>query len=174
MAKGKFIVIAILLAAAAVAAFMVLMPGKAPAAHEVVMSGDEFAQEYNRYKVDPPELPAGKEYYDFPSLAPGDILHVRGSISGMGYSNRTHATDIVLSGFERCQALRDGLFFAGNLTGKFALNDMVEITFHVIHTEGRDQNGTLLYSAELLDELNGKARDRSPDGIPASAIRKFQ
>jgi hypothetical protein len=137
------------------------------------MSGDEFAQEYNQYKVDPPKLPAGKEYYDFPSLSPGDILRVRDRIVSLSFSPQTNSTNIRLAGFERSPALKDGLFFGGNLTGKYALNDRVQMTFHVVRTEGLNQNGTLLYSAELLDELNGKARERSPDGIPATAIRKY-
>jgi len=172
MVRAIYIGAAVLLVVVAGAAYLLLSPAKPAAAREVRMSGAEFAREYSQYRVDPPTLPAGKEYYNFPSLRAGDTLIVRDKVTRLDYSSRMNATAVALRGFEGSAAIVDGLLFAGNLTKKYAVGDPVEITFHVKRTVRYDEYGTQLYDAELLDELNGKARERSLDGIPASAIRK--
>jgi hypothetical protein len=174
VSRAQLVITVIVLAVVAGVAFLLLTP-KAPApAREVVMTGAQFAQEYNLYKVDPPQNGPFEGYYDYPSLAPGDVLKVRDKVAAIGYSNRTGATNVVLSGFEGAPALRDGLFFAGNLTGKYKAGDSVELTFHVVQTTVK-YNGTTI-AAELLNELNGKSREKSPEGmdsIPATSIRKY-
>jgi hypothetical protein len=173
MSRAQLLIVVIILAVAAGAAFLVLSPKGPVPPPEVVMSGSEFAKEYDQYKVSiPPDtLPGG--YYDFPSLHPGDILRVQDRITELNYSARTRATMVSLSGFEGSPKLRDGLFFAGNLTGRYKVGDQVELTFHVVQTTVNLGSDSVPIVAELLDELNGKAREKSPDGIPAAAIRKY-
>lgn len=173
MSRAQLVTAVILLAIAAGAAYLLLAPGNPEPAREVVMSGSEFASEYDQYKVDPPGGASAEGYYDFPSLRPGDILRIRDRITAMNYTDRTRATAIVLAGFEGAEALKDGLFFAGNLTGKFKVGDRVELTFHVVQSSVRYDKTADPILVELLDEQNGKARERSPDGIPASVIRKY-
>lgn len=171
MSRTWLILVAILLAVVAGVAFWLLSPNAPEPAREVVMTGSRFAQETNLYKVDPPQEGPFEGYYEYPSLMPGDILLVRDRLTAIAYNNRTRATRVVLSGFEAAPALQDGLFFAGNLTKKYKVGDMVELRFHVIQWV-MNSNGSSL-TGERLDELNGKAREKSPDGIPASAIRKY-
>lgn len=173
MSRAQLIIAVILLAIAAGAAFLLLSPKNPEPAREVVMTGGEFAAEYNQYKVNPPGDGPAEGYYDFPSLRPGDILRVRDRITAMNYTDRTRATAIVLAGFEAAEALKDGLFFTGNLTGKYNVGDQVELTFHVVRSSVRYDQASAPVLVELLDELNGKSRERSPDGIPAKAIRKY-
>ncbi|MBM4249368.1 MAG: hypothetical protein FJ149_08045 [Euryarchaeota archaeon] len=171
VSRAQFIIAVALLAVAIGAAFL-LLPSKPPGpAPEVVMDGGQFAQEHAQYKVSPPRGGPYDGYYDFPSLAPGDILRIRDRIASLEYDDRTRATAVVLSGFEGSDTLGDGLFFAGNLTGRYKIGDPVQITFHVVQTTVKYDNATV--SAELLDEWNGKARESSPDGIPAGAIRRY-
>jgi hypothetical protein len=172
VSRAQLVIAVIILAVVAGGAFLLLSP-KAPAsANEVVMTGAGFAQEYNQYKVNPPQNGPFKGYYDYPSLKPGDVLRVRDKVTAIAFTNRTNATNVVLAGFEAAPALKDGLFFAGNLTGKYKVGDNVELTFHVVQTTVKYNETTI--AAELLDELNGKARERSPDGIPATAISRYE
>jgi len=177
MSRAQLILAAILLAVVAGVAFWLLSPGAPEPAREVVMTGSRFAQETNLYKVNVPQNGPFEGYYDYPSLSPGDILLVRDKLTAIEYDNRTRATKVVLAGFEAAPALQDGLFFSGNLTKKYKVGDTVELKFHVVQTSMTykdEQSGTsTTIVAELLDELNGKARERSPDGIPATAIRKY-
>ena len=172
MSRAQLVIVVIIMAVVAGAAFLLLSPKGPEPAPEVVMSGSGFASEYNQYKVNPPRGASAEGYYDFPSLKPGDILRVRDRITAMNYTARTRATTIVLAGFEGSAALKDGLFFAGNLTGKYKAGDNVELVFHVVQTSVTYDNTTAPMVAELLNELNGKAREKSPDGIPAAAMRK--
>jgi hypothetical protein len=177
VSRAQLLIAVAVLAVAAGAAFLLLSPKAPEPENEVLMTGTQFAQEYNLYKVNPPQKGPFEGYYDFPSLAPGDVLLVRDKITAVEYSNRTRATKVVLAGFEGAPALKDGLFFAGNLTKKFKAGDMAELRFHVVQSSitYKDEQSLVntTIAAELLDELNGKARERSPDGIPASAIRKY-
>jgi hypothetical protein len=170
MSRAVLIIAVITMAVVAGAAFLLLSPKAPEPAPEVIMTGAQFAQECNQYKVNPPSG-ATSGYYDYPSLAPGDIVRVRDTVTAIEYSNTTRATRVVLSGFEGAPALKDGLLFAKNLTKKYKVGDRVELAFHVIQANViRDNIPT---AVELLDELNGKARERSPDGIPAASIRKY-
>jgi len=173
MSRAQLIIAVAVLAVAAGAAFLVLSPKGPEPATEVVMSGSEFALEYNQYKVNPPRNASAEGFYDFPSLKTGDILRVRDRITAIYHPDRTRATTLVLAGFEGSAALKDGLFFAGNLTGSYKPGDIVEIRFHVVQTSVTYDGTAGTIIAELLDELNGKAREKSPDGIPATAIRKY-
>ncbi len=172
MVSRAQLIIAVAVAAVAVgAAFLLLPPNEPGPAREVVMTGSRFAEEYNQYKVNPPSSGSTAGYYEFPTLQPGDILIVRDKITNMSYDNRTRATMVVLAGFEAAPALQDGLFFAGNLTGKYRPGDMVELRFTVVRWAMESAGATL--TGERLDELNGKAREDSPDGIPARVMRKY-
>lgn len=177
MSRAQLVLAAIVLAVIAGAAFLLLSPGAPEPAPEVVMTGSRFAQETNLYKVDPPREGPFEGYYDYPALSPGDILLVRDRLTAIEYSNRTRATRVVLAGFEAAPAIKDGLFFAGNLTKKYKVGDQVELRFHVVQTSMTykdSQSGiNTTIAAELLDELNGESREKSPDGIPARAIRKY-
>lgn len=171
VSRAQFVIAVVILAVAIGAAFL-LLPLDPPApAPEVVMDGAQFAQEYGQYRADPPPGGPYEGYYDFPSLAPGDVLRVRDRLAVIEYDDRTSATRVVLSGFERSPALADGLFFAGDLTAKYQPGDPVQLSFHVVLGTVNHDNST--FTAELLDELNGKARERSPTGIPASAMTRY-
>jgi hypothetical protein len=169
VSRAQLLIMVIVLAVIAGAAFLLLSPKAPEPAPEVVMTGSQFAQETNLYKVDPPQGGPYEGYYDYPSLVPGDILRVRDKVTAIQYSNQTRATKVVLSGFEAAPALKDGLFFAGNITKKYRTGDMVELTFHVVWARVNTTADPVLM--ELLSELNGKAR--KDDGIPATAIRKY-
>jgi len=175
VSRAQLLIAVVLLAVAAGAAFLLLSPKAPGPANEVAMTGAQFAQEYNLYKVNPPQSGPFEGYYDFPSLAPGDLLLVRDRLSAIEYNNRTRATKVVLAGFEGAPALKDGLFFAGDLSKKFKAGDMVELRFHVVQSSitFKDEQSLVntTIAAELLDELSGKAR--KDDGIPATAIRKY-
>ena len=175
VSRAQLLIAVVLLAVAAGAAFLLLAPKAPEPANEVVMTGAQFAQEYNLYKMNPPQTGPFDGYYLFPSLAPGDILRVRDRITAIEYNNRTRATKVLLAGFEGAPALKDGLFFAGDLTRKYKAGDTVELSFHVVQTSMtyKDEQSLVntTIAAELLDELSGKAR--KDDGIPATAIRKY-
>jgi hypothetical protein len=170
VSRAQLLIAVVVLAVGAGAAFLLLSPKEPEPAREVGMTGAQFAGEYNKYYTG--QAPPGATAYDFPSLQAGDILLVRGKVTAIGYDGRNRATMVALEGFETAPALKDGLFFAGNLTGKYKAGDMVEMRFHVVRWVMEADGASL--TGERLDELNGKSRERSPDGIPASAIRKYE
>ena len=146
-----------------------------PVYKTVIMTGDEFAQEYNGYHTDVTNKTTfpNDYFYNFASLKAGDILVIRDRVTEVNYSSRMAATLITLNGFEKCPALADGLYFATNLTSEVKVGDMVEITFHVVQVEKKSSEGKILYAGEVLDEWTGPAREKSsmPSGITPRAIR---
>jgi hypothetical protein len=148
-----------------------------PVYNKVVMTGDEFSQEYNSYHTDVTNKTTypNDHYYNLPSLKAGDVLVIRDRVTEVNYSSRMGATLITLNGFGKCPALADGLYFATNLTSKYSVGDMVEITFHIVKVEKRNSEGTIIYAGEVLDEWTGPAREKSstPGGISPDTIHKL-
>jgi len=178
MSQGKLLLAAGTIIAIIVVAVGLMMASTVkPVYREVEMTGAEFAKEYSGYhtNVSSSTTFPNDYYYNFPSLKGGDTLKIGDRITKLTYSNSSDSTYVVLSGFEGNPALSAGLYFASNLTGKYSAGDTVQMTFHVVFVEKKNAEGKVLYSGEVLDELNGPAREKSstPNGITPSAIKKM-
>jgi len=176
--RGKtLLVVGAILSVVIVAVGLFMAISVKPVYNKVVMTGNEFAYEYNGYHTDVTNKTTypNDHYYNLPSLKAGDILVIRDRVTEVNFSSRAAATFITLNGFEKCPALADGLYFATNLTGRYVVGDIVEVTFHIVKVEKRNSEGTIMYSGEVLDEWTGPAREKSstPSGITPNAIRKI-